>query len=292
VGEKKLVDKLPVPASSDPGVYNVFALRYGRLLTRRISDNFMIRDAHDGPMPIDYNMWILHNAQRTVLVDTGFGARAAAERGRQLDIDPLEALRRVGVDPDAIDDVVITHMHYDHAGNLGRFAKARFHVQDSEVNFVTGRCMCEKHFRFAFDVEDVVALVRRNFEERVRFHDGDASLLPGITLHVLPGHTPGIQAVRVMTPRGPVLLASDVTHYYANFVRRSPFVLTVDAKATLESYTALQRIVGSVDRIVPGHDPKVRKLYPILPCGGLDLVALHETPKHHDLEDLARVDNI
>jgi len=264
---------------------------YAKGRARRVHDNFIIRDMHDGPMPVDYNLWIVRNAHRTILVDTGFGPRAAAERQRPLEFDPVEALGRLGVDPDKIEDVILTHLHYDHAGNVDRFAEARFHVQDAEVAFATGRCMCEPHLRFPFDVENVVTVIRHTYAERVCFHDGDAAPLPGISLHVLPGHSKGMQAVRVITPRGPVVLASDVSHYYANFLRRSPFVLTLDAMATLRSYQNLMQLAGAVERIIPGHDPKVRALYPSYEFDGIELTALHEEPKPHDIDALTRVDN-
>ena len=73
---------LPTPDFSDDGVYHIYSMRFGRVAERRIHDNFMRRDMHDGPMPLDFNVWILHNAHRTVLVDTGFGPRAAGERRR------------------------------------------------------------------------------------------------------------------------------------------------------------------------------------------------------------------
>jgi len=281
---------LPDPAPSDDGIYQIFSLCYARARARRTPDNFLWRDAHDGPMPMDYNLWILRNAHRIVLVDTGFGPRAAGERGRPLDIDPLEALQRLGVDPDGVEDIILTHLHYDHAGNIGRFARARFHIQDAEVAFATGRCMCEPQLRWAFDVEDVTTLVRHTYAERVCFHDGEAAPLPGVSVHVLPGHSAGMQAVRVMTQRGPVVLASDVSHYYANFLRRAPFFLTVDVAATLRSYQNLMALAGSVDRIIPGHDPKVRALYPRVVCNGIGLSALHEVPLAHDAAQMSRLD--
>ena len=275
---------------SEDGVYAIYSLCYGTAGTRRIHDNFMMRDMHDGPMPLDYNVWIVRNAHRTILVDTGFGHRAAAERGRAIAFNPIEVLPRLGINPDTIDDVVITHLHYDHAGNMDKFAKARFHIQDAEVAFATGRCMCDTHMRYPFDVEDVVTLVRHNYAGRVCFHDGDDELLPGLTLHGLPGHSATVQAVRVMTPRGPVLLASDSTHYFANLLGRAPFVLTLDAPATLQSYSKIMKLGGSTDRIIPGHDPKVRRFYPSYTFDGLDVLALHETPKPHSVEDLLRFD--
>ncbi len=283
---------LPAMEPSEDGVYQIWLMRYARGPERRAHDNFVLRDMHDGPMPIDYNLWIVRNAHRTVLVDTGFSQRAARERDRRLDFDPLEGLSRLGIDPDEIEDVVLTHLHYDHAGNLDRFAKARFHIQEAEAAYATGRCMCEAHLRWPFDVEDAVALVRRTYAERVVHHDGDAAPFPGVTLHYLPGHSKGVQAVRVMTPRGPVLLASDVSHYYANFLRMAPFVLTIDSVQTLRSYHRLMGLAGGdVQRIIPGHDPKVRRLYPSHDFGGVELTALHEEPKPHDAEQLKRLDD-
>jgi glyoxylase-like metal-dependent hydrolase (beta-lactamase superfamily II) len=246
---------------------------------------------HDGPMPVDYNLWIVRNRHRTVLVDTGFSPRASAERGRPLDFDPIDGQKRMGIDPDAIDDVVITHLPYDHAGNIDRFAKARFHIQDAEVAFATGRCMCEHDIRYTFDVEDVVTLVRRTYADRVCFHDGDDELFPGITLHAFPGHSAAVQAVRVNTARGPILLASDTTHYFGNILNRKPFVVTVDMAATLESYTEILELAGGVDRLIPGHDPKIRRLYPACDVGGVELLALHEAPKPFDPAELARTDD-
>jgi glyoxylase-like metal-dependent hydrolase (beta-lactamase superfamily II) len=285
------MDRLP-PPKIDPagdGVYEVYSLCFARVPERRVHDNFMRRDMHDGPMPLDFNVWIVRNACRTVLVDTGFGKRAATERDRPLDLDPVEALVRLGIEPDAIEDIVLTHLHFDHAGNIERFAKARFHVQDAEAAFATGRCMCEANLRYPFDVEDVVTFVRHTYAERVSFHEGDAAPWPGISLHAVPGHTLGMQAVRVVTPRGPILLASDASHFYANLLRRSPFVVTVDAMATLRSYDRLMELAGCIERIVPGHDPKVRALYPSREFGGVSLTLLHEEPRDHDMAELTRV---
>ncbi len=277
---------LPVPEGTRDDVYHVYSLCFGQAAERRVHENFMRRDMHDGPMPLDFNVWILHNAHRTVLVDTGFSQRAASERGRKIDFDPVAALSRLGISADAVEDIILTHLHFDHAGNIDRFGKARFHVQDAEVAFATGRCMCEGNLRFPFDVEDVVALVRHTYAERVCFHDGDAQPLPGISLHLVPGHTQGIQAVRVMTPRGQIVLASDSMHFYANLLKRSPFSITVDAMTTLRSYDKLMSLAGTVERIIPGHDPRVRGLYPSHLVGGIELAALHEVPKSHDLAQI------
>lgn len=277
---------LPTPPD-DADIYHVYQLTYAQKSNQNVHDNFVWRDMHDGPMPLDYNIWILRNAHRTILVDTGFGARAAADRGRHLTHDPIEALTRIGVDPETLEHVVITHLHYDHAGNMDRFPAARFHVQESEVMFATGRCMCDPFMRLPFDVEDVVTLVRHTFAERVEFHHGPAHPFPGISLHHLPGHAQGLQSVRVATPRGPVVLASDASHYYANFLNRAAMVLTLDLPRTLESYRQLQTLANGPESIIPGHDPKVRDYFPKLSINGVPLTVLHEAPEPHSREEFA-----
>ena len=174
-----------------------------------------------------------------------------------------------------MEDVVITHLHYDHAGNLQDFPQARFHLQDAEIAYATGRLMRHDMLRHAYDVEDVVAMVRRVYAGRVVFHDGEAEIAPGISLHRIGGHTKGLQAVRVATARGKVVLASDATHFYANIRGRDPFPIVVDVAAMLEGYETLERLADSPDHIVPGHDPEVMRRYRDVAEG---VVALHEAP--------------
>ncbi|MCC6196463.1 MAG: N-acyl homoserine lactonase family protein [Burkholderiales bacterium] len=281
--------KLPTPDRAQDGVYHVYALCFARVPERRVYDNFIRRDMHDGPMPLDFFVWIVRNAQRTILVDTGFGKRAVAQRGRPLDVDPVDALARLGIDPDALEDIVLTHLHFDHAGNIERFAKARFHLQDAEAGYATGRCMCEAALRYPYDVEDVVTFVRHTYAERIHFHDGDAAPWPGVSLHAVPGHTLGMQAVRVVTPRGPIVLASDASHFYANVLRRAPFVVTVDARATLRSYDRLLELAGSIENLVPGHDPLVRAVYPSAQFDGIELTLLHEAPDAAAIAERSRL---
>ena len=111
---------------------------------------------------------------------------------------------------------MVTHLHYDHVGNFELFPAATLHLQEREMHYATGRYMCQECFRGAFEVEDVVGMVRQVYAGRVRFHDGDAELFPGVSLHLIGGHTMGLQVVRVATRRGWVVLASDASHFYAN----------------------------------------------------------------------------
>lgn len=256
--------------------YEIFALRYAHV-ERRASENFIGGDLHDGPMPLDYFVWIIRNAARTVVVDTGFDEEGAAKRGRTMTTPVRDGLACLGVDHEAVEDVVFTHLHYDHAGNTTLFPHARFHVQDCEMQFATGRCMCHRALSVHYEVEDVVTMVRRTFAGRVRFHDGETGFAPGITLHRVGGHSKGMQVVRVKTARGFVVLASDVTHFYANIEQRRVFPAVTDIAALLESYDTVERLATSPDHIIPGHDPAVLRRYPAAP-GAADLACRLDLP--------------
>ena len=154
------------------------------------------------PQDLDYFVWLIRGGGRDILVDTGFNAAEAQLRNRKLTLNPVDALARFGVKADDIRDVVVTHLHYDHAGNLDRFPNARFHLQDREMSYATGRCMCFGALRHPFSVEHVTLMVRHVFSERVTFHSGDGEVAPGVTLHRVGGHSDGLQVVRVETERG------------------------------------------------------------------------------------------
>jgi glyoxylase-like metal-dependent hydrolase (beta-lactamase superfamily II) len=257
--------------------HRIYAVRYGHL-DRSSAENFLGGDDHTTRMPLDYFVWVVRSDERTIVVDTGFDAAAAAARGRTL-IRPVgEGLAELGVDPRTVLDVVITHMHYDHAGNLELFPRARFHVQDAELSYCTGRAMTHRQQSAPFDVENVLTMVRRVYDQRAVFHAGDAVLCPGVSLHHLPGHTLGLQAVRVETERGPVVLASDATHFWANLEREIPFPIVADVPAYLESLRALRRLAPSLDHIIPGHDPQVLARFPPEP-GLRDVVRLDLPPR-------------
>ena len=242
-------------------MYQVFALKYAHREARR-SDHFIGGDPHDGPMPMDYFVWAIVGDGRTIIVDCGFDAPVAARRGRQLLRHPVDSLRLLGIEPDEVEDVVLTHLHYDHVGNLDRFPRARFHLREPDLHYAVGRHMRHGHLRAAFEVEDVVALVRLNYAGRVDFHEGVVALAPGVTLHPGPGHSPGLQFVRVETKRGAVVLASDVSHFYENIEQGRPFVIAVDVPAMFESFAAVRVAAASPAHIVPGHDPLVMARYP------------------------------
>jgi glyoxylase-like metal-dependent hydrolase (beta-lactamase superfamily II) len=250
--------------------YKVYALKYAERVGRR-AEHFLGGDPHDGPHPMDYFVWAIVGDGRCFVVDTGFAHADAAARGRKLLRTAGEALAAVGVDAAKVTDVIVTHLHYDHAGGCAQFPAARYHLQDKEMAYATGRHMSHPAISQAYTADHVAGMVRHVFAGRVAFHDGDAELAPGLSLHLLGGHTMGMQAVRVKTRVGWIVLASDAAHYYENFETGRPFYIVHEIGAVLEGYATLKSLAGDPRFVVPGHDPLVCRYYAAEP--GLDGVA-------------------
>src|SRR5580700_4440032 len=205
----------------DQDVHEVFAIRYGHH-ARRSPENFIGGDPHDVLQPLDYFVWAIKGPSGTVIV---------------------------------------SHLHYDHCGNYDLFLNARYHLQDREMAYATGRCMCHTALRATFEADDVVAMVRKVFAGRVAFHDGDDEIVPGVTVHRIGGHSMGLQSVRVKTARGYVMLAADAAHLYAHLEQGRIFPITYNVAEVLEGYETLKRLATTPSHIVPGHDPLVLQRY-------------------------------
>jgi glyoxylase-like metal-dependent hydrolase (beta-lactamase superfamily II) len=258
--------------------YEVFAVRYAQLERSR-RDNFIAPDPHDGPMPMDYFVWLIRGKSENFLVDTGFNQAAADARGRTLLRCPIQALQLLGLSPEDIREVILTHMHYDHAGNVDLLPNARFHLQESELHYATGRYMRYSPLRHPFNVNDVINIVRGVYQQRVIFHQGSTTLAPGVELIHIGGHTQGLQAVRVHTSRGWVVLASDASHYYDNMIEESPFPVVFHVGDMLDGYQKIISLADSLDHVIPGHDPMVRTYFPFEGDPMNDIVALHKVPQ-------------
>jgi glyoxylase-like metal-dependent hydrolase (beta-lactamase superfamily II) len=214
--------------------YDVFAVRYATREAKR-ADHFLDKAGlpnPDGPMPMDYFVWLVQGASQSFVVDTGFTEPVGTRRGRTYLRRPADGLRLLGVDAAAAEDVIVTHMHYDHAGTVSDFPKARLHLQEQELRWVTSSEMFRRGARGSFEVDDVINMVRGLYDERVQLHDGDWQPAPG------------------------------ATHYYENMETKRPFVTTHDASKVLAGFETLHELAASPRHIVPGHDPLVMQRYP------------------------------
>ena len=158
-------------------MYQLHAIKHGELKARRRGDLFVGGDPHDGRMDMDYFIWV-------AIGDDGASASSipasapevGARRGRRFLRSPAEALAAFGVDAARVQDVVLTHLHNDHAGSFGQFPNARFHLQDREMAFATGRADGLRFHARRLRGRRRRDMVRAVYDERVVFHDGDAAI--------------------------------------------------------------------------------------------------------------------
>jgi glyoxylase-like metal-dependent hydrolase (beta-lactamase superfamily II) len=236
--------------------YRAYAVKYAERDARR-PDHFLGGDPHDVPMAMDYFVWAVVGGGQTWIVDTGFDGLDATARNRRLVRTATEALALIDIDATAVTDVIITHLHYDHIGGQAQFPNARFHMQDREMAFATGRHMTEHANNHAFTAVHIAEMVLLVHAGRVVFHDGVFDLAPGLSVHHVGGHTDGMQIVRVRTDAGWLVLASDSTHYYENIELSRPYSIAFDLPAVLEAFATVRSLADRSELIVPGHDPLV-----------------------------------
>jgi glyoxylase-like metal-dependent hydrolase (beta-lactamase superfamily II) len=250
--------------------WDVVAIRYGTLTSTKtgLYHRWSAYDEPDGPQVLDYHFWVLRSEATTILVDTGFDPQVAQRRGRQTLTAPLVALERLGVAPDL---VVLTHLHYDHTGNVAAFGDLQLRVPEREAAF--WRTPSSRHVLFAEHAEaaDLEHVLGRLDDGSADTFGGGTTLAPGVVAVDLPGHTPGQVGLLVTTLGGPVLLASDAVHLYAELDQHRPFAIFVDLEAMLASYEVIEAAVDDGAEMVPGHDPDVAHRYPAVP--GMDGLA-------------------
>lgn len=242
--------------------WQVHAVKYADRNTRTRADSFIVDDNHDAPHAMDYYIWVLRRGEEVILVDTGYDSEEGTARGRPIAMDPRDALKPLGITPDTVDQVIVTHLHYDHAGGLHLFPNATLHLQAAEMAFATGPCMCHDHLRAPFTAGHICEAVKRLYSGKVIFPEGEAQIAEGVTVHCIGGHSRGLQCVRVRTQAGWMVLASDASHYYENFMARKAFPIVVDLEDMLDGFNTLERLASHRGLIIPGHDPLVRRLFP------------------------------
>jgi len=254
-------------AQSKPA-YEVFAIRYATL------PDFPVAELVAGADParkldIAMMIWLLRGNGRNILVDSGFYRDHFFSEWKVSDfIKPSDALQPLGVKPDDITDVIITHMHWDHADGMDLFLKARIWIQKDELQYYAGEAWQSKDTHGGIDPDDVLTLVRLNTEGRVGLVDGDGQeIIPGVTCYTGGRHTYASQYVGVNTAAGTVVLASDNMYLYENLEKHVPIAATLDAVSNLRAQDRMKQIAANPKLIVPGHDPAVMTKFPLVAPG-------------------------
>jgi glyoxylase-like metal-dependent hydrolase (beta-lactamase superfamily II) len=207
--------------------------------------------------PIDAPVlaWHLERNGHHILVDTGGHDPAEGEfhppYSQEADQSLVARLAAWGVRPEDIEVLILTHLHWDHASNCHLFPRARVIVQQEELRYAVAPLAPH---RWAYKAHPPLSLGANRYEVL----DGDAEVIKGVSVHLTPGHTPGLQGVAVQTAGGTYFIASDnvplsemwnASEKYG--VPHWPGSIHVNLEAY---YASLQRIEDLGDFVLPSHD--------------------------------------
>jgi glyoxylase-like metal-dependent hydrolase (beta-lactamase superfamily II) len=251
--------------AAEPPLYQVYAVRYATLTDFPVSA--LVQGAEPGrKLDIAMTMWVLKGPDgRTILVDAGFYRPRLLKQWSSITdyTRPDKALARLAIRPEEVTDVVVTHMHWDHADGADLFPKARVWIQKDEFNHYTRDAKQPTARDSNDDLNEVSAMVKLNAQGRVQLVDGDArEIVPGVTVYTGGRHTFASQYVGVNTKAGRVVIASDNLYLYENLDKHVPIAQTFDAKSNLAAQDRMKRLATSPRLIIPGHDPEVFVRFP------------------------------
>ncbi|MGB6001523.1 MAG: N-acyl homoserine lactonase family protein, partial [Thermoanaerobaculia bacterium] len=263
----------PLRAEEKAEVYRVYAVSYGSSTSRE--SRVLESGSSSTRVPFEWLFWVVRNNERTVLVDTGSDdVDEARRRGIERFAQPLERLRQLGISPLEVTDVVLTHAHWDHMGNLAPYRNAKIWIQEAELEHVGSLVSEDRPSRSGVRLEHVQQLLEAEREGRLVRVRGETQPAPGIQLRLSGGHTPGSQYLVVEATDGPVVIAGDAAYVYDNVQWHEPIGSAADHDANLRAIREMHRLAISPFFILPGHDPRVMDWFPEVSTGIVEIAAV------------------
>ena len=245
--------------------FDVYAVRFATIANFPVSSLISGAD-RSRRLDIAMTVWVLKGVNgRVALVDSGFHRDQYFTAFAVKDfVLPSEAIAPLGIKPEDVTDIFLSHMHWDHAGGLDLFPAARVWVQKDEFEYYTGEAWQSRNTHGGIDADDVLEMVKRNTMGRVTLVRGeDETSISGIGFHIGGKHTWQSQFVSVQTRAGStVVLASDNVYLYENLDTHKAIAQTLDADSNLRTQDRMRSLASALTLVVPGHDPAVFDRFP------------------------------
>ncbi|MDX9873230.1 MAG: N-acyl homoserine lactonase family protein [Clostridia bacterium] len=193
--------------------------------------------------------WYLTDGKQKILVDTGGSAPDGVRfmpytQSEDQKID--KQLLKIGVKPEEIESVILTHLHWDHASNNQLFPNAKFYVQKAELQYAVAPIPL--HIK-SYDLPLI-------FQTKYEVLEGDTQFTDGIELILTPGHSPGSQTVLVDTEKGIYALTGDLLNLIECW-NRTPKVANGWHTDLVDCYKSFDKVAKRADFILPGHEPGI-----------------------------------
>jgi len=217
-------------------------------------------------------MYLVKGADKLILVDAGGSdAEWAAKYHHPIvqneDQQPLNALKKLGVNPEDIDIIINTHLHWDHCFNNASFPNARIYVQQKEIEAAISPLPPHYVFYESYQIGMTPQWIKAM--DKFSAVDGDATIVPGIEVLPLPGHTLGFQGVLIDTADGKYLIAGDSVPLFENWegnpnYKHYKHIIPGIHYNIADAYRSYERIEKLGVKVLPGHDKRVfaKKIYP------------------------------
>ena len=235
-------------ASKTGNIYEVYALKFMEPVRLKLA-KALYQEGWDQDFIVNLYLWAAINKKtgEVTLIDTGCAAeqgevfRKANDPGA-IYTHPKVLVERLGIKPEQVTRVVITHMHSDHCNGMLDFPtlypNAQFYVQKRELNFWAFDPMAQnpafKQFLNPPGVNAVAVLAKT---PRLTILDGDQFIGPDIEVLLCPGHTPGLQAVVLPTAKGQAIVASDLGHIFRTFTEDRVSGIITDISPWMDTLT-------------------------------------------------------
>ena len=236
--------------------YEVFAIRYATV------PSFPVRALIAGAdtsrrMDIAMSVWLLRGNRRNVLVDAGFYRDKFVQRWKPVNfVQPSDAVKSAGVRPEDVTDIIVSHIHWDHADGIDLFPNARVWIQKDEYEHYVAPDGGARDR--AIDPDDSKMLSVLKARGRLHLIDGDSTeIIPGITVFTGGKHTFASQYATVRSDVGTMVIASDNAYLYENLEQHRPIAQTLDSLSNLAAQARMARLASDPRLIIPGHDPGV-----------------------------------
>jgi glyoxylase-like metal-dependent hydrolase (beta-lactamase superfamily II) len=211
---------------------------------------------------VPFTLCLAKSGDKVIAMDSGYVNQEVGAKWGGVDyVDYKTSFAEVGIKPEDVNLVTIGHMHWDHGGGTSAFPNAKFVVEKTELEFAAGAMTQNKQAKAGFEPEDVLAMVKLNWEGRVILADGDVKdvapdVVPGVDVYLTPGHTAGTMSTCIDTTKGQVCYVGDAVYMYRNIEEDIPLGFGLNLYQMLESYKKIREFLGD-GILVPGHEPEL-----------------------------------
>lgn len=265
--------------------YSIWVLEYAFIPEVPVA-SLLYAQHGSGNAKLSYGYVLIKGCGTTILVDCGYDHKLAGKKfadhyGVENWRPPTDVLKAVGLSPEDIEHIIITHAHFDHMGGLKLFPNAKFYIQQSELTHWVKSLSLDSRFRWlktAIDPGDIIYAVELARDGRLIFIDGDKEdLFPGIDIHLAEDtHTPGSQYVVVRNDglresQDAYACVGDLVYRYENLTGGDPLdphyiPIGMATGSQTKVIMTLDKIMGLVGRdyrrVIAPHEPRLADHFP------------------------------